>query len=399
MEWLLHPVTEDDFFDTYWELRPLFIAKEEPGYFGGLPSLDWVDELITATTSGDAQSTGSGYLVRTRPNGGQDRRAFRTAVNGLPDIQDVYRAYDEGYTVVLNRLHLRSAPVAALCRALEADLHHPVGANMYLTPQNGQGFRPHIDTHDVFILQLHGEKEWHVDGNAGELPLARTRHNDVEVRPGYQNLVLRPGDALYIPRGTPHEAMTSSSSSLHLTVGVHVYRWVDLLNEAVALLAEERLTFRQALPRALLDTPLDQLRLSAIAAEVSAALIDEGIAERAKARLGARLRMDAMVARPGHFRSIDRIKNITCKSIVTRAASSLCRVRTTADEALIEFATNYVAGPLIVEPALKFIAEHEHFAVNDLPGSLSGQDKLDLVGRLISEGLLYLYDSAAEVHR
>src|SRR5262249_10590719 len=112
---------------------------------------------------------------------------------------------------------------------------------------------------------------------------------------------------------------------------------------------------------------------------------------------GARLRMEAMVAQPGHFRSIDSIKSLTCNSIVARAPGSLCRVRTTPDEALIEFATNYVAGPVIAEPAFKFIAEHERFAVNDLPGSLSGQDKVDLVGRLISEGLLYLHDSAADV--
>ena len=66
----------------------------------------------------------------------------------------------------------------------------------------------------------------------------------------------------------------------------------------------------------------------------------------------------------------------------------MCRVGTTADEATIAFANNYVSGPLRLEPALRFVAEHERFAVRELPGGLSVEDKLDLVSRLVSEGLL-----------
>jgi bifunctional lysine-specific demethylase and histidyl-hydroxylase NO66 len=391
LDWLLNPVTADHFAEAYWESRPLLITRNKPDYFTRLPRLDDMDELITATTSGSTRSIDDGRLVRARTDGGRDQREFRTAPNGIPDIQDVYRAYDEGYSVVLNRVHRRSASVAALCRALEADLHHPVGANMYLTPQQSQGFPAHVDTHDVFVLQLHGVKEWHVENAGSDLPLASARHDRDEPSSGeLQSLTLRPGDVLYLPRGILHEAVTSSSSSLHLTVGIHVYRWVDFLNEALKVLAEERLTLRHALPRGFLHLPLEELRVSEIAAELASALTEEGVAERARLRLGAKLRGDAMTPLPGHFRSIDGIPRLTGDSVVIRVPGSLCGVRATGDEVLIEFATNYVAGPAVMEPALTFIAEHERFTVNDLPGELSGQDKLGLVGRLISEGLLSL---------
>ena len=35
-----------------------------------------------------------------------------------------------------------------------------VGANVYLTPPGTQGFAPHFDDVDVFILQLEGKKHW-----------------------------------------------------------------------------------------------------------------------------------------------------------------------------------------------------------------------------------------------
>ena len=37
-----------------------------------------------------------------------------------------------------------------------------VGANVYLTPPGTQGFAPHYDDVDVFLLQLEGKKEWRV---------------------------------------------------------------------------------------------------------------------------------------------------------------------------------------------------------------------------------------------
>ena len=35
-----------------------------------------------------------------------------------------------------------------------------VGANVYLTPPGTQGFAPHFDDVDVFLLQLEGKKHW-----------------------------------------------------------------------------------------------------------------------------------------------------------------------------------------------------------------------------------------------
>jgi lysine-specific demethylase/histidyl-hydroxylase NO66 len=47
-----------------------------------------------------------------------------------------------------------------LCATLQEFLGSFVGTNMYLTPQGTQGFAPHYDDVEVFIMQLEGKKRW-----------------------------------------------------------------------------------------------------------------------------------------------------------------------------------------------------------------------------------------------
>lgn len=393
LDWLLHPIATEDFFHTYWETRPLFIARERPDYYAGLPGLDDVDELITATTSGGRRSKDDGSIVKSDPDGRYSARNIQLDGNGIPDIHSMYRAYHDGYSIVVNRIHRRSAKVSRLCSSLEAGLHHPVGANLYLTPPGGQGFRRHIDTHDVLILQLHGVKEWHVYHPPKEMPLTSSGPPRVKSTSDFLAFTLTPGDLLYLPRGWPHEAMTAAYSSLHLTVGMHVYKWIDIVREALDLCAEEKAEFRKALPPKYLDAPLNETRISGLAHEFAHMLSEDSLLERAKGRLAERLLGRIGVkAYGGHFRSLDAISDLTGESVVARARDQICWVETNAGEVRIKFAANYVSGPLCIEPALRFVAERDCFAVSDLPGGLTPIDKIDLVSRLISEGLLERID-------
>ena len=50
-------------------------------------------------------------------------------------------------------------PVWKLCATLQDFFGSMVGANVYLTPPGTQGFAPHYDDVEVFILQVKSEKE------------------------------------------------------------------------------------------------------------------------------------------------------------------------------------------------------------------------------------------------
>lgn len=386
LDYLLHPVAAAEFICVNWEKEPLLISRDNVKYHASLPGLDDIEELITATSAGRFRSAQDVGAIRSSRNGTLSKLDIPLAANGIPDIQGAYRAYSDGYTIVINGVHRRSAAVAGLSRALESAFHHPIGANLYLTPRDGQGFPPHMDTHDVFILQLHGSKEWHVGSPLMDLPLISAGHGPLKLS-DFRKFTLTPGDALYLPRGFPHEALTSNSSSLHLTIGIHTYRWLDFLVEALSALAEEDIHFRKALPPGFLESSM-QAQLPELANRLAASLTKGFLVERAKVRLASKLLGNPKAAGSGHFRSLDLISSLTEESVVVRPSDLLCRVRTSSNEALIEFATNFVSGPLFLEPAFKFVAERKRFTVRELAGELSIEDKIDIVSRLVSEGLL-----------
>lgn len=394
LDWLLSPVGIEEFLQLHWETAPLLVRRDSPGYFADLPGLDALDELITATTARRLGHNDDGKVVRTERDGSSSQRAIRLDSNGIPDIQDVYRAYRRGYSVVVNQVHCRSAVVALLCNALEATLHHRMTANLYLSPPDAQGFRPHIDTHDVFVLQLHGVKEWHVSPPTVDLPLVHQKPDAPASLTDFTSHLLTPGDLLYLPRGYWHEAVTTSTSSLHLTVGINVYRWVDLLRAALDLLADDHMELRHALPAGFLDHPLDAAHLRKAVDHFATALAeDDVLAERAKQRLGGRLINDSKAADRGRFRSIDALAGLTGESVVIRPAEVLCRVRTGARKVRIEFLGNYVSRPPDWAETLQFVAHAESFRIGELPGEISPEDKLELVRELVGEGLLLCTDA------
>ena len=219
----------DRFAHEVWSCQPwLSRAADLPGRVEDVFSAGAVDELLSVrglrtpflrlAKDGrivpPARYTGSGGSGATVPDQVRD--------------DAVLRLFADGSTVVLQGLHRTWTPVGALAAELAADLGHPVQVNAYVTPPQSQGFAAHYDTHDVFVLQVDGTKRWVL--HAPVLPDAlpdepwEQRAAEVEARadePPLLDVVLEPGDCLYLPRGFLHSATALGGTSIHLTFGVH----------------------------------------------------------------------------------------------------------------------------------------------------------------------------------
>ena len=165
----------------------------------------------------------------------------------------VLRLFADGATVVLQGLHRTWAPVGELAAGLAAELGHPVQVNAYITPAQSQGFAPHYDTHDVFVLQIGGSKRWRVHEPVllSPMPAETWQQRAAEVRARAEDSPiidtdLQPGDCLYLPRGFVHSAVAHGETSIHLTFGIHASTERDVL-EAVFEAVTER-GWRTALP-------------------------------------------------------------------------------------------------------------------------------------------------------
>ncbi|UMG93671.1 cupin domain-containing protein [Nocardioides sp. TF02-7] len=161
-------------------------------------------------------------------------------LTGLVDARKTLALFDEGATVVLQGLQRYWPPLTRLVAELELELGHPCQANAYLTPPGSQGFAVHADSHDVFVFQTAGFKQWEVHGSDGA-----------------EEVLLEPGLSMYLPTGTPHAARAQQTVSLHVTVGINQLTWRGLVRRSVepllAAVADEHL------PAGYLDDP-GQLR-------------------------------------------------------------------------------------------------------------------------------------------
>ena len=109
-----------------------------------------------------------------------------------------------------------------------------------------------------------GEKHWQVRPPVVESPLRDqpwTDHRDA-VRlaadgPPVVDAVLTPGDCLYVPRGWLHSATALGGTSIHLTMGVHVWTRRQLADDLLRA-AGRRLDDDPAV-RAALDVGVDPL--------------------------------------------------------------------------------------------------------------------------------------------
>jgi ribosomal protein L16 Arg81 hydroxylase len=388
---LLAPIAPDDFLRDTWEQEPLALHRDDPKYYAGLFAPADVDAVIAFTrprfTDPGAFRSGP-PAARTYVEGWlPDRQLVPAEV--YPDIADLRHLFARGKTVIIRSMQHRWPAVAALCRNLEAVFHAPVHTNLYLTPPASQGFEPHFDTHEVFALQVDGAKQWRLYGPAAHLPLAEDKTSLPRARLGSPREVrLEAGDLLYLPRGHAHEAFTTDSSSLHLTVGVNVYRWADLLQQALAEVTRRDPRFRETLPRGTVMGEALPTDVTQRFHELLAALAEAARPEDAARRLGDRFFGTLATLPGGAFVPPAGADRLTLDTVLARRPGAVCRVLLDADGATIEFPGGRVTGPARIAPALRFIAQSQSFPVRNLPDNLGDEGKVVLAGRLLREGLL-----------
>lgn len=369
----------DAFLRTTWGRRAAILSRVDRLGYADLLTLDDVDRILSTTSL----RTPSFRLVRSDRSIAESEytRSGRTGskpVDGMADPARVFELFRQGATIVLQGLHRYWPPVTELCRGLELELGHPCQVNAYITPPGAQGLALHEDPHDVFVLQAFGRKHWQVHAAPRE----------PEREPA--EATLEPGDCIYMPEGTPHAASTQETLSGHLTIGVHVASWRDVLAEAWKRMdAEPSLDdrvpagwtrdpagFAGELARRLAHSGT---RLSELDAEkLTEARIDRFLSTRAPLLRGTLVEQLAL----------DAIDDATP---VRRRPGSVCELRTGGDRLVVLLGDRRLEMPGWLEPALRRIADRGSFRVGDLREEIDdAQSRAVLIRRLIREGLLGL---------
>ena len=244
LSYLISPISKTEFFKTYHEKEALLSKHNDANRFHGLLSIDRIDEIIASTELPPSSLD----MVRKEP---PIERSYYTFKNGNIDRGAVIRHYQEGATIILPQLHLADEILAKFCRSLENVFSSHVQTNIYLTPGSSQGFNTHFDDHDVFVIQLSGTKKWRLYQKPIDNPYRGESFNTKDYKAGelQKEFELKEGECVYIPRGLMHDAISvGEKASLHITVGLIVKKWADLMLEALSEVAIRNPKFRRSLP-------------------------------------------------------------------------------------------------------------------------------------------------------
>jgi len=341
----------------------------------GLLSLDDVDHLLTET----AIRTPAVRLARdgsVLPESRYTRTGASLAgkpLTGLVDARRLLAELDAGATVVLQGLHRYWPPLRDLVAQLELDLGHPCQANAYLTPPGAQGFAVHSDSHDVFVFQTHGHKQWEV-------------HTEGRV----DDVLLEPGLSMYLPSGTPHAARAQDAASLHVTLGINQLTWRRAVEHTVLSALDE--VPDTHVPAGWLDDPeLLAAGLRGHLDRVADAVRDldaEGVArqraERFLASRGTRL--------SGGLRDVLAVRELTDTSPLARRPGHPC-VLVDAEGPdgpvlRVLLGDRHLDVPPRLRAALEVVRARTTLAPADLADHLDPESRLVLCRRLVREGLL-----------
>ena len=305
-------------------------------------------------------------------------------------------AIADGSTLVLQGLHRAWPPLVGFGSRLAHELGHPVQINAYITPPQNQGFAPHHDVHDVFVLQVSGRKHWTIHPPVVDDPLGNQPFEAFEAEIAERvsdepliDTVLEPGDALYLPRGTVHSALALGETSIHLTVGVHPltrYELVRFLLDAV----QDDAQLRTSLPMGvdLADPDVLAPHLMTTVAALQEALADVSTARIAE-RIGTNLMQRTRPQAIGPLAQLNAADALTTDTPLRRRDA--LRIRLVSDDdgegVRLEFLDRTIDLPAGTADAASLIVDRDVFSPADLPG-LDAADQLTLTRRLLREGIL-----------
>lgn len=160
LQFLLHPCSTEAFLAHNWTTKAIALSGKGQPRFAHLFSWETLNDLLN-------------FHQFTYPD-------LRLALDGkvLEAAETAHLANwcQQGATLILDQLHKRVPAIAAFASELRQDIGFSTQVNAYASYPGRQGFSCHYDTHDVFILQISGSKEWFVFHDTVKYPLPDQNH-------------------------------------------------------------------------------------------------------------------------------------------------------------------------------------------------------------------------------
>lgn len=226
LEELLAPVTVEEFRTDYQDRKPLHIPATGDAPKRRLLTWSSLNGLLDQTLFWNASRLKLQYNGESIPSWQYCREVVtQSGVSSQPVPGKVQALMAKGASLVANEVESLTPEMSTVRNMLSRAFAAQTGANIYCSFKGVQAFSTHYDLHDVFAVQTEGEKLWRLYENRADSPVAFEDEDVGIARARMQadrgalmtEILMRPGDVLYLPRGWYHDALARDSDSLHVT--------------------------------------------------------------------------------------------------------------------------------------------------------------------------------------
>jgi 50S ribosomal protein L16 3-hydroxylase len=221
---LLGGISPAAFMRHYWQKQPLLVRQAWPGVRPPLARAALFDLAASEDVESRlVQREGSDWRVRHGP---LPRRALPPVAR--PD-----------WTLLVQGLDLHAPAAHAMLNAFSFLPAARLDDLMVSWASDGGGVGPHVDSYDVFLVQVQGRRRWQVgpvaDASFVEgAPLKLLRHFEPEM-----DWVLEPGDMLYLPPLWGHDGVAVGGDCMTCSVGLRAPAATELARDLLLRLADE----------------------------------------------------------------------------------------------------------------------------------------------------------------
>jgi 50S ribosomal protein L16 3-hydroxylase len=212
------------FMRRHWHKRPLLVRQALPGV---RPPLERA-ALFGLAARDDVESR----LVQRDASGAWKLRRGPLARRALPP------STRRGWTLLVQGLDLHVDAAQQLLARFRFVPEARLDDLMLSYASDGGGVGPHLDSYDVFLLQVAGRRRWRY----GRIERPQWR-DDVPLKmlaafTPEQDHVLEPGDLLYLPPGWAHDGVAVGGDCMTASVGFRAPTAGELARAVLARMAD-----------------------------------------------------------------------------------------------------------------------------------------------------------------
>lgn len=382
-------ISSQDFFSKYYLQQHLLVPAQSDNAFDEALALKDIEIYLASVPLRHGQI----ILVDKNSRPWADQLLQLDGDNVVDNTIDILKLLGllrNGSTAILTDLGKSVPKLKDYCERLGNEMGVRIQANIYITPAGSQGYDVHIDSHDVFVLQLFGKKTWRLYEGLTENPtrtlIRKQKEFDEKEHKLASQFELSQGDLLYVPQGMYHAADTHEGPSIHITLGVLPGRRSSLL-KILADNAQDDDFFRAYLPGPFHEESTKESFKTRFK-EACHQLIEEADVDELLKEVSRQFSYKQPADLGGVLVNTLQVQQLKVNSLVKRKPNVRYWVEKEDWFTTVHFYQEKVQVPKPIEKALEVILGDDSFMAKDIKLDLNDKVKLDLVKKFISAGLL-----------